>query len=473
VACRRALASHQQESPEVIDKINPGDFVRMSDLRELLHRSEQFGFLYKESRPLSVIYELAKVLKARDGKGAVIFENPVLPDGEISKVKVAGGLMNNRSLIAGLLNVEKEEKISARILEALRGRDRMTKEISHGRIPLEEEPSERMDVRTLPILKHYRGEGGRYVTSGIFIVHDKEGDFFSLSYHRMMVLGPREFAVRAVEGRFLYKKVVEADRSGKDLPVTVSIGSELGLMISAATPAEDVDRLDLAGRIQQRPVEIACMDEDLVIPARSEIVLVGRIRSGVRAKEGPFYEILGKDLVRDQPVFVVDRIFMREDPIYYAILPAGHEHELLMGLPVEAKILEEVSRYCKVKGVAMTSGGARWVEVAISIEKEFEGQAVLAALAAINAHRSLKRVIVVDSDVDVHDYESVMRAVNQRAHVPDDYIFIRNARGSSLDRSNLRYLNVEGRKLLVSLPQSKLIIDATIKGPSDFFKLPS
>ncbi len=445
----------------------------MSDLRELLHRSEQLGFLYKESKPLSVMYELAEALKSRDGKGAVIFEKPVLPSREISSIRVAGGLMNNRSLIAGLLNAKRGEEITTRILEALRSRDRMTKELSCGLLPLDEVPPEEIDVRTLPILKHYRGEGGRYVTSGIFIVHDREEDLFSLSYHRMMLLGPRKFVIRAVEGRFLYKKVLEADRSGKDLPITVSIGSELGVMLSAATPAEDMDRLDLAGRIQRKSVEIARLDEDLVIPVRSEIVFVGRIKSGVRAREGPFYEILGKDIVRDQPVFVIDRIFVREDPIYYAILPAGCEHELLMGMPVEAKIMEEVSRYCKVRGVAMTSGGARWVEAAISIQKEFEGQAVLAALAAINAHRSLKRVIVVDSDIDVHDYESVMRAVNQRAHVPDDYIFIRNARGSSLDRSNLRYLNVGERRLLISLPQSKLIIDATIKGPSDLFKPPN
>ncbi len=121
----------------------------------------------------------------------------------------------------------------------------------------------------------------------------------------------------------------------------------------------------------------------------------------------------------------------------------------------------------------MTPGGFGWLEAAVSIRKSFEGQPVMAAIAAINAHRSLKRVIVVDDDVDVYNYEEVMRAVNQRAHVPDDYIFIKGARGSTLDHSNVRYMEMDGNKVAVVFPQSKLIIDATIKGPRELYEKPS
>jgi 3-polyprenyl-4-hydroxybenzoate decarboxylase and related decarboxylases len=229
--------------------------------------------------------------------------------------------------------------------------------------------------------------------------------------------------------------------------------------------------VEIAGSIQGDPISIV-REEDLAIPAFSEIVLVGRIIPWDLREEGPFYEIIGKDIIRKQPILTIDRVLYRDEAIYQAILPASKEHEMLMGLPVEAVIFDSVSRYCDVTGVSMTPGGFGWLEAAISIRKNFEGQPVMAAIAAINAHRSLKRIIIVDDDIDVYNYEEVMRAINQRAHVPDDYIFIKGARGSTLDHSNIRYMEINGRQVPVALPQSKLIIDATIKGPKELYERP-
>ncbi|MCD6244740.1 MAG: UbiD family decarboxylase, partial [Candidatus Korarchaeota archaeon] len=83
-----------------------------------------------------------------------------------------------------------------------------------------------------------------------------------------------------------------------------------------------------------------------------------------------------------------------------------------------------------------------------------------------------KRVIIVDEDVDVSNYIEVMKAVLQRAHIPDDYKMISGVKGSSLDHSNLREVLIDGKKRIVRLPQGKMIIDATGKGKRELFERP-
>ncbi|MDK2384328.1 MAG: UbiD family decarboxylase, partial [Candidatus Korarchaeota archaeon] len=104
--------------------------------------------------------------------------------------------------------------------------------------------------------------------------------------------------------------------------------------------------------------------------------------------------------------------------------------------------------------------------------KSSSDQPALAGLMAISAHKSLKRVIIVDDDVDVLDYVEVMRAVLQRAHIPDDFKVISGIKGSSLDHSNLREIELDGKKRLIKLPQGKMIIDATVKGPKELTERP-
>jgi UbiD family decarboxylase len=445
----------------------------MFDIRRIVETANKNGFINVIKEPVSVIHGISYNLRLLDGRGPVLFEKPIMPDGKGSKFRVLGGIANNRTFVKLLLGLNTEREISKRILTAI-GSGIKPVEVEKTEAPVMRNSVEgdKVDIGSLlPILKHYDGEPSRYITAGIVIAYDDENKIFSASYHRMMLISKNTFTLRIVEGRKLYKLVKRAEKNGKDLKVVVSIGSELGLIIAAATPAEDRDRVEIAGSIQGDPISIV-REEDLVIPAFSEIVLVGRIIPWDLKEEGPFYEIIGKDIVRKQPILVVDKILYRDEAIYQAILPASKEHEMLMGLPVEAVIFDSVSKYCDVLGVYITPGGFGWLEAAISIRKNFEGQPVMAAIAAINAHRSLKRIIVVDDDIDVYNYEEVMRAVNQRAHVPDDYIFIKSARGSTLDHSNIRYMEIDGMQVAVVLPQSKLIIDATIKGPKELYERP-
>ncbi len=433
------------------------------ELRQAINLLMDNGLLDLVGRR-SVIYQIAKELKIRDGRKALLVKEPILPDGSVSKVKVIGGIATSRETVSTALGVPYSE-LRERMKEAVKNR------IAPSRGPPKWSRVS-LDLEKLPVLKHYKGEPGRYMTSSIVVFRD-EGGRYSASYHRMLLLTKNKVVLRAVEGRKLHRTISKFRERGEELPVAISIGSPVDVMLASAMPAEGHDKLAIAGAISGRSVPMSpCEEVDAWAPSESEIVLCGRITLEDEL-EGPFYEILGKDIVRRQPVLEVDEVHLREGAIYQAILPASREHELLMGMPVEPLIMERVSEVADVVDVAMTPGGGGWVEVAISIRKESPDQPTLAGIMAISAHKSLKRVIVVDEDVDVNNYLEVMKAVVQRAHLPDDYKFISGVKGSSLDHSNMRYVEIDGEKRLVKLPLGKQVTDATKKGPEELFEPPT
>ncbi len=435
------------------------------DLRLALKRLEDSDLLHVIEKETSVEYEMAAHLKKWDGKKAVLFEKPLLPDGRESPFRVVGGVATSRETLLTSFGISDMKEMRGRIRRALKNP-----------VPAVEGDPEwvraNIELSDLPILKHYTGEPGPYMTASIVVFKDEDG-LFSSSYHRMMPIGDKKLVLRAVEGRKLSRTIERFSERGEDLPAAISIGSPLEVMVASAVPAENMDKMALAGGIAGEPVSISpCEGVEAWAPSSSEIVVCGKILAGERAPEGPFYEILGKDIVRQQPVFEVEEIYARPGGFYQAILPAGSEHQLLMGLPVEPLIEDRVSEVADVVDVAMTPGGAGWIEVAISIRKSSPDQPALAGLMAIAAHKSLKRVIVVDDDVDVSDYVEVMRAVLQRAHIPDDFKVISGIKGSSLDHSNLREIELDGERRLIRLPQGKMIVDATVKGPRELTERP-
>jgi UbiD family decarboxylase len=99
-------------------------------------------------------------------------------------------------------------------------------------------------------------------------------------------------------------------------------------------------------------------------------------------------------------------------------------------------IWEAVSRTVpKVYSVNLSAGGNGWLHAVISIEKQVDGDAKNALLAAFGAHPSLKHAVVVDSDIDVFNPIEVEWAVATRFQASEDLIVIENVRGSTLDSS--------------------------------------
>lgn len=313
-----------------------------------------------------------------------------------------------------------------------------------------------VNLQKLPIPTLYPKDRGPYITAGIVLAKDPEYGM-NASYHRMSPISKNKLVARVVK-RDLWSYLQRAREQDEKLEAAVAIGVNPSLAISAASsPSINVNELDIASTLSEESEYAPAKTLDLKIPARAEIILEGYFAPKENAEEGPFVDITGTyDKVRQQPVFTVKTITMRKNPIFHIILPGGVEHKTLMGLPKEAQILRSTSEVSIVKNVNLSMSGCGWLDAIIAIQKKQEDEAINTGMAAITGHSSVKRVIVVDPDINVTDMEEVQWAVLTRAHPAKDYLIIPKTKGSSLDHT--------GKK------RGKIIIDATIKGEETKFK---
>ncbi len=291
-------------------------------------------------------------------------------------------------------------------------------------------------LHELPILRHFRGDGGKYITSGVVVAKDPEHGR-NASVHRLMVMGENRLAIRLVE-RHLYEYHRRAEEGGEPLEIAIAIGVHPAVLYAAGySPPRGYDELSLANALLDGKLELArCRTVDVEVPAESEIVIEGRILPGERVDEGPFVDITGTyDIVREQPVVEVTGIAHRRNAYYHALLPGGREHKVFMGLPIENKIYREVKKVVDVRNVCLTEGGCNWLHGAVAIFKKRAKDGRRAIHSAIEAHPSMKHVIVVDDDIDVFDPVRVEFALATRFQATKDAIVFPGVKGSSLDPS--------------------------------------
>ena len=290
------------------------------------------------------------------------------------------------------------------------------------------------DLSRLPVMKHFPGDAGRYFTAGV--VFSRYGGVENASIHRMMVLDDHRVVARLVEGRHTHTLLKAALAGGERLPVAVTVGTHPLVTFAACTRVPEGKELPYAAELMGGELAVHECANGVRVPG-AEIVLEGSIGPETAA-EGPFVDITGTyDPVRQQPVIEFSRMYLRENPIYHGILPAGDEHKLLMGAPYEPKIYRAVGEVTTVRDVLLTKGGAGYLHGVVQIRKNTEGDAKNAIMAAFAAHTSLKHVVVVDEDIDIHDPYDVEYAIATRVRGDTDIMIITGVRGSSLDPMRL------------------------------------
>jgi len=308
-----------------------------------------------------------------------------------------------------------------------------------------------VDLRKLPILTHLPVDAGPYITSGVAIIKDPDHGR-NASYHRLLRLDRRRLVARIVERRGTHTAM---EKAAVDLPVAIAIGCPVHVLIAASmSPPKGVDELSLANALVPTPL-VKCKTVDLEVPAEAELVLEGRITRELEP-EGPFPDLTNTlDGVRQQPVVEIDCVTFRRDPIYHALLPAGLEHKLLMGMPREPTIYSAVAQVAHPLNVCITPGGSSWLHAVVQIEKRDPDAGRRAIEAAFRGHGSLKHVVVVDQDIDPFNPSMVEWAIATRFQADRDLIVLTDQAGSSLDPSGYQ---VPGQKALTA----KMGLDATI-----------
>ena len=389
------------------------------EFREILRAAERDGSLVRVSEPVSPRFGVASVLHRFDGR-------PVRLDGvDDGAIPIVGNLLSTPELFGRSLGASKETWIP-RLIEALSA-DGPVEETSGSFVYREP------DLDLLPILTHFPGDQGPYVTSGV--VFARRGEERNMSFHRLSRLARDRFVGRLVEHRDLHRMYLEAREHGEDVDVAVAIGNSAGVLVAGATSVEPGRyELGIAAALEKGVRTVRARTNSVSYPADSEIVIEGKILHDETAKEGPFVDLTNTyDGVRVQPVLAVDRIALRPGAVYHALLPGGNEHRILMGAPRTPTIYRALrAAKIDVTNVYLTPGGSGWLEAVIAIRKRDDAEPRRAIAAAIEGHRSLKRITIVDSDVDPTDPVAVDYAVTMYWEAGKEVIQA-GVRGSSLD----------------------------------------
>ena len=370
---------------------------------------------------LSDEFEVAKVLRQYP-KDTVIVKNVKGFD-----MPVVSGICNTREKIAKSINCEVSE-ITEKIIEAMEKPVKVDKFTDFS----DYETSD-VDLDKIPILTHYKRDGGAYITAGVVFARDPETGIQNASIHRMMVLDNKRLVIRIVP-RNLYTYFQRAQKLGKDLDIAIAIGMDPAILLASTTSIPiDYDEMDVANAFKGGNLElIKC--GNLNVP-QADIILEGKISVTETVPEGPFVDLTDTyDIIRDQPIINLETMHIKNDAVYHAIIPAGFEHKLLQGLPQEPRIFKAVKNAVPtVENVVLTEGGCCWLHAVVSIRKQTEGDGKNAIMAALSAHPSLKHCVVVDTDVNVFDAEDVEYAISTRVKGDRDIMIVPNVRGSSLD----------------------------------------
>jgi len=292
---------------------------------------------------------------------------------------------------------------------------------------------------SLPIVTHFSKESGPFITSSIVYAKNPETGKQNSSFHRLMPIDKTHFSIRMVEGRHLHRCFIDAKEHGEDLKIAITVGVHPAVSIAGAYQAEwGKDEIDIANSLLGGKLTLAKLPfTGLNVPSGAEIVMEGKILREKTHREWMVEMLQTYDHKRFQPIFELENLYFRNNPIFHDVLSGYSEHRLLMGMPIESKLNGELKKtFPQTLQVSMTNGGCNWLHAVVQIKKKNESDPKKIIKKTFDSHRSLKQVTVVDEDIDPNSAESVEYAMATRFQADKDLIILKNVRGSSLDPSS-------------------------------------
>jgi 2,5-furandicarboxylate decarboxylase 1 len=264
--------------------------------------------------------------------------------------------------------------------------------------------------------------------------------------------------------RRIYK---DAEEKGVKLPIAVAIGVDPALMIAAEikTP-ETISEIDVAGALKGSPIRlVTCETNDLLVPADAEIVIEGEVdfSSKVSNNLGEFAGYYGRGV---NPEIKITAITHRQDAIYYTILAGPSvEHRTLGTLALinmRKNIIKTIKqKYPFVTGVTLPLIGSM-NHIVIAIDKQDDEtpaqmikEIFQIKIGPIPISRMIKRVVIVDNDIDIYDQEDVEWAVWSRVGAADKIIVIPDVQSWDMD-----YAAKAGKSVRVGIDATKDLEDA-------------
>ncbi len=418
----------------------------VNDLRDFIALLEAKGQLVRVSAEVDPKLEIGEITDrvSKHVGPALLFENPVdRESGRRYDFPVAINLMGSYDRMAWALGVDAETG-SWRDLDA-KGRQLMdllpldapasmrdklgilmnlkdlagvgAKEVKRGKAPCQQvvRQGDDVDLTQLPVLTTWPEDGGPFVTLPLVVTKDPIKGRLNVGMYRLQVFDQQTTGMHIHVHHDGAKNLRAWKAAGYDrMPVSVALGADPVTIFSATAPVPPIiDEYLFSGILRGEPVEVvSSLTNDLLVPAHAEMVLEGYVPTDETRWEGPFGDHTGYYSLADYfPVFHVDTITMRRNAIYPATIVGqppmedcylGKATERLF-LPVVKAMMPEVVDYdLPLEGVFHNCA-------IFQIKKEFPGQAfrVMNFAWSMGQMMFTKFVIVVDEDVDCHDYSQV------------------------------------------------------------------
>ena len=479
--------------------------MKYSDLRDFIAKLKQSGELKEVALPVSPHLEMTELCDRtlRAGGPALLFTQPVghtMPVlgnlfGTPQRVAMGMGADDVSELrkIGHLLAALKEPEPPKGLRDVL-GLGSLIKSVwdmaprELRSAPCQEivwEGSE-VDLARLPIQHCWPGDIAPLITWGLVITRGPNKKRQNLGIYRQQVIGPNKLIMRwlAHRGGALDFREHCLQNPGKPYPIAVALGADPATILGAVTPVPDsLSEYQFAGLLRGSRTELVkAMGSELRVPASAEIVLEGHIypedasqiaalpegaptrpRTGYEhALEGPFGDHTGYYNEQDWfPVFTVDRITMRRDPIYHSTYTGKPPDEpAILGVALNEVFVPLLQKqFTEITDFYLPPEGCSYRMAVVQMKKSYPGHAkrvMFGVWSFLRQFMYTKFIVVVDEDVNIRDWKEVIWAITTRVDPIRDTTMV--------DNTPIDYLDFASP---VSGLGSKMGIDATNKWPGE------
>jgi len=459
--------------------------VKYKDLRDFIAQLEKQGELKRITVTVDPYLEMTEICDRvlKQGGPALLFENPknskipVLCNLFGTPKRVAMGMgassVNELRGIGELLAYLKEPEPPKGMKDAFE-KIPVLKQVLNMAPKLVSSPAcqetilegDEIDLSQYPIQTCWPGDVAPLITWPLVITRGPNKVRQNLGIYRQQVIAKNKVIMRWLTHRGGALDFSEWQQAypDKPFPIAVALGADPATILAAVTPIPDtLSEYAFAGLLRGSKTEVAqCLSNDLQVPASAEIVLEGFIYPDETAKEGPFGDHTGYyNEVDEFPVFTIERITQRRNPIYHSTYTGRPPDEpAILGVALNEVFVPILQKqFPEIVDFYLPPEGCSYRMAVISMKKQYAGHAkrvMLGTWSYLRQFMYTKFVIVVDEDINVRSWEDVIWAITTRMDPARDLTILENTPIDYLDFASP-----------VSGLGSKVGFDATNKWPGE------
>jgi len=435
---------------------------KYKDLRDFISLLEKRGELKRISTEVDPHLEMTEICDRtlRAGGPALLFENP-----KGSDIPVLGNLFGTPERVALGMGEESVEALRevGKLLAMLKEPEPpkgmkdaweklpIFKQVLHMAPKVVNKAScqdiviegDDVNLQKLPIQTCWPGDAGPLISWGLVVTKGPHKQRQNLGIYRQQVIGKNRVIMRwlAHRGGALDFADWQQAHPGEPFPITVALGADPATILAAVTPVPDsLSEYAFAGLLRGGKTEVtSCIGSDLQVPASAEFVLEGHIHPDDMADEGPFGDHTGYyNEVERFPVFTVDRITHRKNPIYHSTYTGRPPDEpAILGVALNEVFVPILQKqFPEIVDFYLPPEGCSYRMACVSMKKQYAGHAkrvMFGVWSFLRQFMYTKFIIVTDDDVNVRDWNDVIWAMTTRMDPGRDTTIIDNTPIDYLD----------------------------------------